>query len=127
MNTQDQISDFLQLSSLDYDTQTFGYYFSWCQVHGKTPMHVQQLLANATINRWFLVEFNKLENDFIGAIPFLIKSKKNLNHEYQAIAGNIFSIYPQPLIDAIKCVIDKDAKPKTDQPKCPNNFDYRYN
>lgn len=127
MKTQNQIIDYLQISSLDYDQNIFRYYFSWCQTHGKTPMHVQQLLANATIDRWFMVEFTKLENDFLGAIPFLIKSKKDLNHEYQAIVGNIFGIYPQPLIDAVKRVICQNAKPKTDLPKHANNFDFRQN
>lgn len=95
---KNQITDYLQMSTLEYEAQLFSYYWQWCNTHATCPKQVQKLLANAAVSKWFMYEFGKLENDFCQALPFLIKSKKNLNHEYQAIIGNIYTIYPQPLI-----------------------------
>ena len=109
---KNQITDYLQISSLQYEDQTFAYYLRWCDTRGLCPKEVQKLLANASISKWFMYEFSKLENDFCQALPFLIKSKKDLKHEYQAIVGNIYTIYPQPLINAVVNTIGKEPRQK---------------
>lgn len=102
MKTKNQIIDYLQISSEEYDIDVFDYYFKWCETHGKSHPHVQELMANARIDRWFMKNFEKLEQQYIDALPFIIKTGKNLKYEYQAHVGHIFTLYPKPLIDAIK-------------------------
>lgn len=102
MKTKNQIIDYLQITSFQYDNDVFDYYFKWCEKHATSAIHFQQLMANAGIDRYFIKEFSKLEQQYINALPFIIKTGKNLKHEYQAHVGNIFSIYPKPLIDAIR-------------------------
>lgn len=50
-------------------------------------------------------ELSKLENDFVQALPFFMKQKKDLHIEYQVAIGFIYTIWPQPLIQNIAAVI----------------------
>ncbi len=105
---KNHIIDYLQLTTYEYDCKVMEYFFDWCLTHGKSSEHIQQLMANSKIDKWFMYEFRKLEMDFCNAVPFLIQTKKNLQYEHQAYMGRIFSIYPKPLIEKIPNVISKE-------------------
>lgn len=100
--TQNQIMDYLQWSSEEYEQKMFITYFNWCHKYGKTPNIVQSLLANSRVSNWFMTEYTKLENQFIEMLNHYPKNIKNLNYHYQGFATQIFTIYPKPLIDELK-------------------------
>ncbi len=103
ISTKNQIMDYLQWSSDDYDKRVFTAYWNWCQQYGGYPSVVQQLLANAKINRWFMMEYQKCEFRFlkiVGIVP--INHTEQLRGHYKACTSQAMAVFPKPLIDGIK-------------------------
>lgn len=101
-NNKNIIIDYLQLTSEQYNEQVFQNYWSWCTKYGKTPTHTQQLLANKSVNKWWMDEYQKLEDQFINAIGVLPLKKDILQHTFYGFTVQIFTIYPKALIEAIR-------------------------
>lgn len=99
---KNQIIDYLQITSEEYDKQLFEYFFDWCKKFGVSPSHIQQLLANTHVSNWFMREFSKYEKHFCDAVPTLPKKAEYLKYHYYGFIGQVFLVYPKPLIDAIK-------------------------
>lgn len=108
MNNKNKIIDYLQLTSAQYDEQLFQTYWSWCQLHGKVPSHIQQLMANTALSKWWYAEYSKLETQFCNAVPFLPKRKDILEHHFYGFTVQINTIYPKALIEAIKLSTKKE-------------------
>lgn len=99
--TKNQIIDILQWTSEEYEERLFMSIWNWCQLHGKYPSIIQQLLANAKVNKWFMTEYIKSEIQFIKIADQLPNNTKQLEAHYKACTAQIMSLYPKPLIDSI--------------------------
>ncbi len=97
---KNQIIDYLQITSDDYDDGLFNTYWNWCEKYGDTPSKVQQLLANTKVNKWFMMEYSKMQKSFLDAIPHLPKNMHSLDY-YRGFVIQIFTIYPKSMIDEL--------------------------
>jgi hypothetical protein len=98
---KDQIIDYLQWTSTEYEDRFFLNFWTWCQKHGLYPSVIQQLLANAKINKWFMCEYIKCEIQFAKIAAQIPNNTKQLELHYQACTDEILAIYPKPIIDLI--------------------------
>lgn len=62
--TQNQIQDYLQWSTKDYEDELILSIMKWCQRYGQYPSISQQLLANSAVNKWFMIEFQNASFNF---------------------------------------------------------------
>lgn len=108
MNNKNKIIDYLQLTSEQYDERIFQIFWSWCQRYGKTTNHSQQLLSNSAVSNWWTREYEKLENKFLEALPYLPLHKNSLEYHFYGFVGEISTIYPKALIDAISKNVNKE-------------------
>jgi hypothetical protein len=101
-NIKNRVIDYLQMTSIDYDENLLKTYMSWCDKYADSPSKFQQLLANARINKWFLMEYSKMQNNFLASVPHLPKTTHSLNYHYNGFVLQIFTIYPKSIIDELK-------------------------
>ncbi|WP_329804435.1 hypothetical protein [Flavobacterium facile] len=100
--TKNQVIDYLQWSSEEYEERLFLSILKWCQHYGAYPSIIQQLLANAQINKWFLNEYNKAELQFLKITEVVPNNTEVLRGHYKACTAQVMAIYPAPLINSIK-------------------------
>ncbi|WP_294958758.1 hypothetical protein [uncultured Flavobacterium sp.] len=115
MNNTNKIIDYLQLTSEEYDERVFEIFWSWCFKYGKSSNHSQQLLANSPISNWWIKEYVKLESKFLEAVPHLPLHKNSLEYHFYGFVGEMSTIYPKALIDAISKNIQKEDSRITKQ------------
>ena len=97
MNTtiKNQIIDYLQWSTIQYEDRYMLQYFNWCRLHGIQPSVVQELLANAKINNYFNRQMALCESNFIKIIQALPHcSICQLEAHYYACAAEVMHNYP---------------------------------
>lgn len=100
--TKNQVLDLLQWSSQEYEDRLFQAIYNWCQQKGKLPSVIQQLLANAQINKWFLNEYNKCELQFLKIADVVPNNTEALRSHYKSCTLQIFNIEPSALMNDIK-------------------------
>lgn len=100
--TKHQVMEYLQWSSEEYEQLVFKMYHNWCIKHGVSQSVIQQLMANASINKWFMNEFEKCEQNFIATTDVLPNRVELWRETYKACIIQIIVIYPKPLLDRIK-------------------------
>lgn len=99
---KNQIIDYLQITTHEYDEQLFMRYWNWCVKYGQSEMHIQQLLCNVGVNNWWMYEFTKLEKRFCDAVHLLPKTADQLDYHYNGFVAQIIEIYPIALINGIR-------------------------
>lgn len=102
LTTQNQIMDTLQWSADEYEQRMFLAFLHWCQHYGGYPSMMQQLLANARVNKWFRIEYEKLEKQFLKITEIVPPKSEQMAAHYKACTAEIMTIYPKPLIEGIK-------------------------
>lgn len=118
MNNTNKIIDYLQLTSEEYDERVFEIFWSWCLKYGRNSNHSQQLLSNSSISQWWIKEYDKLQQNFLDAIPHLPLHKNSLEYHFYGFVSEMSTIYPKALIDAISKNIQKeDSKISKQLPK----------
>ncbi|AMA49435.1 hypothetical protein [Flavobacterium covae] len=61
-----KVIELLDLSTPDYETLLFETYFNWCtDFCSNYQDDLQSLVANRALNKYFLQEYNKLEEEFL--------------------------------------------------------------
>lgn len=98
---KNQVMDYLQWSSEEYEARIFLAIWNWSELHGKYPSIIQQLIANANINNVFIYEYQKLEKQFLQIVEVLPKDCKKLENHYKACTSEIMSFNPKNLIKSI--------------------------
>lgn len=106
ISTKNQVIDFLQWSTQEYEDRLFLSMWNWCQHYGQYPSIVQQLLANSQVNKWFMAEYEKCELQFLRITEVVPSKTETLEAHYKACTAQIFAVYPKPLIDAVNKNID---------------------
>lgn len=103
LTTKNQVIDILQWTSNEYEDRLFLSIWKWCQLYGGYPSIIQQLLANAEINRWFMYEFAKCENQFLKIAENIPRNNiELLEVSYKACTAQVQQKFNKPLIDKIK-------------------------
>lgn len=102
ITTKNQIMDCLQWSSEEYDDRLFNAIWNWCHLHGQYPSIIQQLLANAKINRWFIKEHQKLEFQFLKMVEAAPNNPIVLLGYYKGCTAQIFKNWPSALMENLK-------------------------
>lgn len=96
------IIDYLQITTEEYNELIFQYYWNWCFKYASTPNITQQLLANALVNKWFMIELHKVELQFMKTAQNLPNKKHVLEPVFYGLLVQVFNIYPKPLIEGLK-------------------------
>ena len=100
--TKNQVMDSLQWSSEEYESRVFQSYWTWCHTYGNYPSRIQQLLANSAVNKWFLIEYQKCEEQYLKIAEVVPNHIEGLRGHYKGCTAHIMTIYNQPLLDAVK-------------------------
>ncbi len=99
---KNQITDYLQWSTAEYEARVFQSILNWCELHGKQASIIQQLLANAEINKWFLQEYAKCEEQFLKINETLPNNVNQMREHYKVCTSLIMGLYPVALMEEIK-------------------------
>ncbi len=104
----------LQLTHQEYEDLFFDTYQRWCESVTVTAREFQKVLANATINRWYRIEFAKCEAEFEhltsryeGSDTITVVDLKKC---YDTCTVQMFNIRPMALLHEAK---KTEAKPST--------------
>lgn len=98
--TKHQVMDALQWSSEEYDDRLFQSYFNYCVSYGMYPANIQQLLANSKLNKWFLIEYQKAEHQFLKITDVVPPTKVEfLRGQYKACTADVMKLYSKPLLE----------------------------
>lgn len=100
--THNQVIDYLQWTTEEYEERILIAMFHWCKIHGNFDSVIQQMLANATINKWFLHEYEKCEATFLKIAEQIPNNTKQLEVHYKACTADVNMIYCKPLLNGIK-------------------------
>lgn len=100
--TKNQVMDYLQWSSEEYEDRLFLSIWKWCEKYGIYLSIIQQLMANRQINNWFMTEYTKCELEFLKIAEMMPNKVKQLEGHYKYCTAQMQEIYPEPLITMIK-------------------------
>ncbi|MBY0487391.1 MAG: hypothetical protein K2P85_09440 [Flavobacteriaceae bacterium] len=64
MSTKNKTMDYLMISSEQYDDMIYQTYFIWCHKFASSESKFQEIWANAAVNKWFLIQYTKMELQF---------------------------------------------------------------
>lgn len=99
----------LAITPEQHESLIWNIYNNWCESVSTSTIEYQQVLANAAINRWFMLELTKCEAEFNALTDRYIDSNvtsKDMEKCYKDCAFKLFSIRPMALLNNI-------AKPKS--------------
>ncbi|CAA0247869.1 conserved hypothetical protein [Tenacibaculum maritimum] len=104
MKTSTQkVIQFTGMHSEEYERVVFKTYLMCMHEVSKTPQHLQMLLVNRPINKWFLRQVEKLNQEFIkDNISFKGLKKIYLAAQYKKAIVKIKRNYPSALVDQVK-------------------------
>lgn len=68
MTNQQKILDLLQIDLENYQDVFFGAYWRWCESVSITDAQTQMVMANASVNKYYLMEYSKCETEFLELI-----------------------------------------------------------
>jgi hypothetical protein len=101
-HTKNKVIDYLQWSHDEYERHIFQTYWLWCQEHSRYESVIQQLVANAQVNAWFLAEYSKREAKCIIALEATNYTLAEMTTIYKVSMNLILNIYPSALMEDIK-------------------------
>lgn len=98
---KNKIIQILKITPEEYDERIFAQYMEWCQKRANSNNNLQELLANAQIDRWFFGQLAIKQREFVEMYEHFPKAVERPEFHYNSYVNEIFSLYPKPLIDAI--------------------------
>jgi hypothetical protein len=107
----DYLIEELQVSET-YEDFVLSFYIYWCESITINAREFQKVIANASINRWFMTEFKKLEQEFkylASQYPQLQNSTTEMDTLQARCFLPLMSIHPQILVSNAK---KKESKSK---------------
>lgn len=96
-----------------YEDFVLAFYMYWCENISINAREFQQVLANAPINKWFLIELTKLENEFkynASQYPQLQNDAVEMDNLQARCYIPLMSRHPQALVNDAK---KRELKAKT--------------
>jgi hypothetical protein len=100
--TQNQIQDYLQLSSLEYEEMVQKHYWSWCHKYSTSARMLQCYFSNAAINNYFMTQWAKNENEFLAMVDKIPKRADRLSYHYHGCVVQVYKNYPAALLAQFK-------------------------
>ena len=95
----------LAMTESEYEMMVFGSYSRWCESVTTNTRDYQSVLANSSINAWYLMELEKCESEFhqltdryIGSNITALDFKKC----YSQCTFKLFNIRPMALLQQVK-------------------------
>lgn len=95
----------LAITPEQHESMVWNLYNNWCESVSTTAIEFQQVLANASISRWFMLELTKCEYEFNKLTDRYVDSNvtsKDMEKCYRDCAFKLFSLRPMPLLNQIK-------------------------
>ena len=105
MNTQTQTTaQKLQMTAEDYENMIFGGYARWCESVTINAREFQKVIANSSINKWYLMEYAKCEKEFNTLTDRYGNSITPADFQrcYADCTYGMFNIRPAALLQKIK-------------------------
>ncbi len=100
--TQNQIQDYLQISAKEYEDLVLKHYWSWCHKYSTSPQMFQCYFSNAAINKYFMTEWAKNENEFLAMVDNIPKRADRLAYHYNGCIVQVYKNFPSALLEAYK-------------------------
>lgn len=96
----------LKMSAEEYENLIFGAYARWCESVTINAHEFQKVLANSSINKWFITEYGKCEKDFEQLTARYQDNDTIIAEDfkrcYAECTYRMFNIRPMVLLNAIK-------------------------
>jgi hypothetical protein len=100
------ITNLLKLTTEEYEAICFDAYFRWCQSVSITEGEFQMVLANASVNRYYNMEYAKCEAEFLQVVANYHNSPNiiidDIMKAYVKCTCQMFNRRSKVLIDAAK-------------------------
>lgn len=96
----DYLVELLQESD-NYENFVLDFFIYWCENSSTNAREFQQILANSGINKWFLIELEKLENEFehiARQYPQFHNEAKEMDKLQAKCLLPLMSIFPKALL-----------------------------
>jgi hypothetical protein len=100
--TQNQIQDYLQWSSEEYEQMVLNHYWSWCHKYSTNEQMFQCYFSNADINNYFMMEWQKNENVFLAMVDGMPKQSDRLAYHYNGCIVQVYKNWPSALLEKFK-------------------------
>ena len=95
----------LAMTDFDYEMMVFSSYSRWCESVTSNTRDYQSVLANSSINAWYLMElskheaeFHRLTNKYVDSNVTALDFKKC----YHECTYRLFSLRPMALLEHVK-------------------------
>jgi hypothetical protein len=95
----------LAMTEFDYEMMIFGFYSRWCESVTDNTRDFQSVLANSSINSWFLMELTKCETEFhqlSNRYTSIDVTALDFKKCYNDCTYRLFSIRPMALLNNVK-------------------------
>lgn len=95
----------LDIDPEQYESMIYNLYSNWCESVSISTKDFQKVIANASINRWFLMELSKCEAEFHLLTERYVNSNVtplDFNNCYRECCYQLFNIRPEPLLKEVK-------------------------
>ena len=94
----------LTMNDFEYEMMLFGFYMRWCESVTINNRQFQMVLANSSINAWFLMELAKCEAEFHQLTARYVETAtaRDLMICYHNCTFRMFNLRPIALLEAIK-------------------------
>ena len=104
----------LNIDNIQYEEMIFGLYARWCESVTINHKQFQTVLANAMVNKWFILELLKCEEEFHNRTDRYIGSptvsSKDFQNCYNETTYRLFSIKPTALLETLKCSVSQSLR-----------------
>ena len=111
--------ELLQISKSEYEQLKLQYWSNYCSQKATSVLEWQMLLTEQSLNKWFNVEFDKLEQEFRYSITRFDESpiitKKDRMKCYQMAVCRIYTIWLQPAFEDVRKVANMVQHPMYNQ------------
>ena len=96
---KNKLAQLLKITPEAYDEKVFMIYMQWCQKKAISNNNLQELLANAQIEKWFSIQLALRQSQFVGLMESVPHAAKNPDYHYHYFVNELYSLYPKALID----------------------------
>ncbi|MGE4345902.1 MAG: hypothetical protein AB7D46_00665 [Flavobacteriaceae bacterium] len=106
MRTSKPIHKLLQITLSQYEDLKMQYWINYCSQKATSVLEWQMLLTERSLNKWFNVEFDKLEQDFRDSFIIFDKNpnitKSDRLKQYKMAVCRIYTIWLQPAVEDVR-------------------------
>jgi hypothetical protein len=114
MTKQQQILDLLKIDLENYEDVFFCAYWRWCESVSSTDAQTQMVMANASVNKYYRMEYAKCETEFLELIArYPNAALPEINDLYCKCTINMFNQRSIVLIENAKKTQIENDKART--------------